>query len=321
MPRDSVSWGGFSGGYQMSAKFFSSMALTALAAVLFTACTFKKAELGTADNPVKLFFVPSVDAKVIDSNSKTMKALLEKYTPYKFEIVVPQSYIAVVEAFGAKRADVAALNTFGYILAHEKYGAEARLTVIRFGKATYQSQIIAKKGRFKDLKDLAGKRFAFVDPASLSGYILPLKFITDAGVKLGQTVFAMKHDSVVSMIYQGQVDAGATFYSPPEEKDGIQDARRLVKTQYPDVEEKIEIVKLTNDIPNDPITFRKDMPEEMKTAITDAFIKMLETDDGKRAFKDIYGVTAIQKATDKDYDSVREMMKSVNAKPEELLKK
>lgn len=286
-----------------------------------SSCTFKKAELGSKDNPVKLFFVPSVEAKVIDSNSKTIKEWLEKNTPYKFEIHVPQSYIAVVEAFGSKRADVAALNTFGYLLAHDKYGAEARLTVIRHGKATYQSQIIAKKGRFKKVEDLAGKKFAFVDPASLSGYILPLKFLKDSGVKLGETVFAMKHDNVVSMIYQGQVDAGATFYSPPEDNEGIQDARRLVKAQYPDIEEKVEIVKLTNDIPNDPITFRKEMPDDMKKAITEAFLKMVQTEEGKNAFKAIYGVTAIQTATDKDYDAVRDMMKIAGIKVEEAMTK
>ncbi|MES2963094.1 MAG: phosphate/phosphite/phosphonate ABC transporter substrate-binding protein [Bdellovibrionota bacterium] len=294
--------------------------LVVAAALLVTGCTFKKAELGSAENPVKLFFTPSVDAKVIDSNSKLMKTWLEANTPYKFEINVPQSYIAVVEAFGANRVDVAALNTFGYYLANKKYGAEARITVVRNGKTTYQSQIIAKKGRFKNLTDLEGKKIAFVDAASFSGYILPLKYLKDAGVKLGDTVFAMKHDNVVSMIYQGQVDAGATFYSPPSDKEGIQDARRLVKAQYPDVEDKIEIIKLTNDIPNDPITFRKEMPEEMKVKITDAFLAMVKTDEGKAAFKAVYGVDALQPATDKDYDSIRQMVETTGVNAEDALK-
>ena len=253
--------------------------------------------------------MPSVDAKVIDSNSKIMKEWLEANTPYKYSINVPQSYIAVIGAFGAKGADVAAMNTSGYIKANEKYGAEARLIVIRHGKKTYQSQFIAKKGRFKALTDLNGKKVAFVDAASMSGYILPLKMLADAGVRLGgDPIFAMKHDSVVSMVYQGQVDAGATFYSPPDDKEGIQDARRLVRTQYPDVEDKIEIIKLTEEIPNDPIVFRKDLPEEVKKTITDAFLKMVLSDQGREAFKAVYGVTAIELATDKDYDSVRSML-------------
>lgn len=304
----------------MSKPTWTLSSLVVAAALLVSGCTFKKAELGTAENPVKLFFTPSVDAKVIDSNSKLMKAWLEANTPYKYEINVPQSYIAVVEAFGANRVDVAALNTFGYYLANKKYGAEARITVVRHGKTTYQSQIIAKKGRFKELTDLAGKKVAFVDAASFSGYILPLKYLKDAGVSLGETVFAMKHDNVVSMIYQGQVDAGATFYSPPDEKEGIQDARRLVKAQYPDVEDKIEIIKLTNDIPNDPIAFRKEMPEEMKKKITEAFLAMVKTDEGKAAFKAVYGVDALQPATDKDYDSIRQMVETTGVNAEDALK-
>lgn len=303
---------------------FSSKVLGLLAALAVgaTGCTFKKAELGSADNPIKLFFVPSVDAKVIDSNSKVMKTWLEANTPYKYQINIPQSYVAVIEAFGAKGADVAALNTSGYIKANEKYQAEARLIVIRHGKKTYQSQFIAKKGRFKSIKDLAGKKVAFVDAASMSGYILPLKMLADAGVKLdGDPVFAMKHDNVVSMVYQGQADAGATFYSPPDEKEGIQDARRLVKTQYPDVEQKVEIIQLTDEIPNDPIVFRKDLPEDVKKTVADAFLKMVQTDEGREAFKAVYGVTAIESATDADYEPIRQMLAKLHKSADDLMSK
>lgn len=297
------------------------ISLSALSLIL-NACTFKKAELGTEDNPIKFLFVPSVDVKVIDTNTRVLKDWFEANSPYKYKIIVPHSFIAVVEAFGAKRADVAFINTFGYLLANEKYGAEARLKVVRFGKTTYQAQIVAKKGRFKDVKELNGKTFAFVDPASLSGYILPLKFLRDQGVKLGDTKFAMKHDNVISMIYQGQVDAGATFYSPPNpDEGGIQDARRLVKAQYPDVEEKVEILTLTGEIPNDPIIFAKDMPEEMKQTVVDTFLKFVKTPEGKESLKKLSSVDELQPATDADYDIVREMVKEAGLNPEEALKK
>ena len=50
------------------------------------------------------------------------------------------------------------------------------------------------------------------------------------------------------MIYQGQVDAGATWYSPPL-NGKIQDARKLVKTQYTDIESKVKIIHLTDPLP------------------------------------------------------------------------
>jgi phosphonate transport system substrate-binding protein len=295
----------------------------ALAAAFAAAsgCTFRKSELGSAGNPIKLFFVPSVDVKVIDTNSKVIREFLEANTPYKYKVEVPHSYVAVVEAFGSSKADVAALNTFGYLMANEKYGAQARLTVVRHGKTTYQAQIIAKKGRFKELKELEGKRFAFVDPASMSGYILPAQTIADAGVKLGETIFAMKHDNVVQQVYNGVVDAGATFFSPKNETEGIQDARRLVKAQFPDVEDKVEILKLTSDIPNDPIVFRKDLSEEMKTKISGAFVALVQTEAGREAFKNLYGVTDVKTATDADYESVRQMVKGLGKSAEDLMGK
>ncbi len=301
---------------------FAKLVLGLSATVLvFSSCTSKKAELGTAENPVKLYFTPSVDAKVIEDNSKTLKVYLEANTPYKFEVVIPQSYIAVVESFGTKRADIAAINTFGYLLANEKYGAEAKLTVIRHGSATYQSQFIAKEGgSIKSLADFKGKKVAFVDAASISGYLLPLKILKEKGFEPSETVFASKHDNVVSMIYQGQVDGGATFYSPPAEGE-IQDARRLVKTQYPDVEKKVKIIELTDAIPNDPIIFRKDLSDEMKTKVIEAFTKFIATPEGKDAFKKIYGVDDIKKAEAKDYDSVRTMLKTLGKSSEDFMKK
>lgn len=284
-------------------------------------CTAKRAELGTEKNPIKLFFVPSVDVKVIDTNSKIFQSYLEKHTPYKFQISVPQSFIAVVEAFGTDRADVALINSYGYYKAFTKYGAEAHLTVLRHGSATYQSQFIARAdGNIKTLSDLAGKKVAFVDPSSASGYLLPLKTLKDKKIEPKDTVFAMKHDSVVSMIYQGQVDAGATFYTPPS--DGkIEDARRLVLTQYPDVEAKIKIVDLSDPIPNDPIVYRKDLSPEMKDKITEAFLSFVKTPEGQDAFKAIYGVTELKKATDADYEGVRKMFSSLGTDEKETTKK
>jgi len=291
-----------------------------LLSVVMVACTGKKAELGSAENPIKIFFTPSVDAKVIDANSKALKEYLESVTPYKYQISIPQSYIAVVEAFGTKKADVAAFTTYGYILAHEKYGVEAHFTVLRHGSADYKSQFIAREDSgIKSIEDLNGKKIAFVDPASASGYLLPLKSLQDKNIKPKETVFAGKHDNVVTMVYNKQVEAGATFWSP-EDEEGIQDARRLVKTQFPDVEKVVKIIGLTDSIPNDPIVFRKDLPEDMKKALAEAFLKFINSPQGKEAFKKIYGVDGIKRASDADYDKVRAMLKALGKNAADFVK-
>jgi phosphonate transport system substrate-binding protein len=44
-----------------------------------------------------------------------------------------------------KKADIAGINTFSYLLANSKYGAEARLRIVRAGnETTYKGQFITR---------------------------------------------------------------------------------------------------------------------------------------------------------------------------------
>ena len=268
--------------------------------------------LGTRDNPVKIFFTPSVDANTIATNSTSFLKFMEKETGYFFKSGIPANFIAVVEAFGSNRADVAVMNSFGYLLANTKFGAEAKLKALRHGKDYYSGAIyVSEKSGIKDIKGLAGKKFAFTDASSTSGYLYPQKIFNDAKVKLGNTMFAGKHDNVITMVYQGQVDAGAAFYS--DAFDGkIKDARERVMTQFPDVEQKVKVLKITDKIPNDPFVFRKGITPEMTKKIVDALMKYLSTEEGKTTFKNIYAIDGIVPATNKDYDSLRAVIKSTN---------
>lgn len=284
-----------------------------------TSCTVDKGPLGSEKNPVKVFLIPSVDAQMLKDKAQNLKKALEELSGYNIKLSVPSSYIAVVEAFGTKKADVAIMNTFGYLLAHKKYGAEAKLMVTRFGRDTYRSQIITHVDSGIDsIEELSGRKFGYVDPSSASGHLLAKDLFKKKGIKLGQTTFAQKHDSVVTMVYQKQVDGGATFYSP--EKDGkIQDARRLVKTQFPDVEKKVKILSLTEAIPNDPIIFRKALDSDVSKKLVDAFLSYAKTEEGQKTFEDLYLVDGLIPVTDENYNKVRELLKSLNQDVEKVV--
>jgi phosphonate transport system substrate-binding protein len=301
-------------------KSLPIMALMLTGLLSLTSCQ-NDAPLGSRDNPVKLYFTPSVDAETITTNSKEFIQFLEKETGLYFETGIPTNYVAVVEAFGSGRADIGAMNSFGYLMAHEKYGAQAKLRVIRHGVDYYQGQIVAHvDSGIESVEDLDGKAFAFTDPSSTSGYMFPLKMMKEAGVDLSNEVFAMKHDNVITMIYQGQVDAGATYYSAPDEEGNIRDARQRVKTQFPDVEEKVKIIAITDKIPNDPFVFRKDLPEEVTQKFIKAIKKFIKTDQGKEIFRNIYSVDGLIDATDADYVPLEKMINAINIKKEEILK-
>ena len=264
-------------------------------------------KLGTRKNPLKLVMVPSTDSTKILSSMKPVAQCLEKETGLNFDISVPNSYIVAIEGMGSKKVDIAFLPTFGYLLAHEKFGAEALLKASRNGETTYRAAILARSDRnIKSVSDLNGKKIAYVDPASTSGYILPKKLFLDSKVKPAQEVFQGKHDAVVTAVYQGQVDAGAVFYNKPV--DGkIKDAREKVKTQFPDIEEKVKIVTLTEDIPNDPIVIRKEVSAESKTKIAKAFQSCVSKLPD--AFRGINNSDAFAVVKDSDYDGIRKTIK------------
>lgn len=294
--------------------------------IIFIAITsfneLKEDDLGSEKNPIKLYFTPSVDAKRITTNAKELVDYLTKETGYHFVTAVPASFVAVVEAFGTQKADIAGINTFSYLMAHEKYGAEARLRIVREGGVTmYKGQFLARTGIGIDsIPDLQGRKIAYVDPSSTSGYILPKALLTRKGIQPSDEVFAMKHDNVVTMIYQKQVDAGATYYADPAKDGKIMDARMRVLPQFPDVAEKVKIIGFTEEIPNDPFVFRKGLPEEMKSRIVDAFLKFVSTPEGKEALFNIYDVEGLIKTKDSDYDGLRRMLKEQNISLKGVLK-
>lgn len=290
-----------------------------VAFLLVTACTSNH-ELGSVKNPIKLFLIPGQDPVILEDNGKKVAAFLQSKSNLNFEVKVPPSYIAVVESFGSNKADIAVMNTFGYILAHEKYGAEAHLMGVHFGQKTYQGQIIARKGKFKKLEEINGKKFAYVDPASTSGFLLPTELFKKENIKPKEFIFGGKHDTVVTMVYQGQVDAGATFHTPIREGKP-QDARKLVLTQFPDVFDKIEILALTNPVPNDPIVFRKDLPLALKIKIKEALVAYLKTTDGQDTFMKLYNMNDVIAVTDEHYDEVRKTLQRLGKTAQEFIRK
>ena len=284
-------------------------------------CTRKKWPLGHLKNPIKLAFIPSVDTRLIEDHSKQIKAYFEKHSPYKFKTFVPSNYIVVVEAIGTKKADIIVMNTFGYLLAHQKYGAKAKLIVVRHGLRSYRSEFLVRAdSTIKTLEDLNGKKIAFVDPVSTSGYILPFYFLKRKGIKPKETVFAMRHGSVVTMVQQKQVDAGAAFYVP-KINNQLQDARRLVLSQYPNVEKEIKILSLTSPIPNAPVVFRKGLPSDIEEKIIQLFIRFIQNPEGKNSFEKMYAITDFERTTDAEYDGIRKIFKDLNVNVYDLLKK
>jgi len=256
--------------------------------------------LGTFKNPVRMMFVPSGDAQVIVKGGQEVAELLQKETGLHFKTSVATSYAAVIEAMGAGKVDIGWLPTFGYVLAKDKYDVELLLIVQRFGSPFYRGQIMVRADSgIHSLNDLKGKRFAFVDPASTSGHLYPKTLLLSKGFDpktfFGKSVFAGSHNAVVLSLYKGEVDGGAAY-------DG---SRAAVAKTYPDVFEKIKVIAYTKEIPNDTVSVRKELPEELKVKLRNGLKKISRSPKGSKILKRLYGISGL---VDLDglFDPVRE---------------
>ncbi|MFT4579865.1 MAG: phosphonate transport system substrate-binding protein [Nitrospinales bacterium] len=262
--------------------------------------------LGTSNNPLRMMFVPSGDAQVIVKGGQEVGDLLHKETGLYFKTSVATSYAAVIEAMGAGKVDIGWLATFSYVLAKDKYDVELLLVVQRFGSPFYRGQIMvhADSG-IQSLKDLQGKRFAFVDPASTSGHLYPKTLLLSKGFEpktfFGKSVFAGSHNAVVLSIYKGAVDGGAAY----------EGARAAVAKSYPDVFEKIKVIAYTKEIPNDTVSVRKDIPEDLKVKLRNGLKKISQSPKGSKVLKRLYGISGL---VDLDglFDPVREAGRLLN---------
>ncbi len=271
---------------------------------LVTPCVFAQ-----KTNTVNFYLTPSLSIESLDKSGAFITGFLEKETGFNIELVIPKSYDELVDNFGLPSPCFSIMSSQSYVLAHERHGAMVKLRSVRYGQSVYFGQIICRAASgIKSIKDLQGKSIAYTDELSTSGYLYPKQLLDKNGVKTASAIFVKKHDEVVRLVYEGKVDAGATFYSPPAADGEIRDARARLKSKYPDVEKKVVTIAKTEGIPNDPIVFSKNFNPEMARKLYVALVKLSTEEKGKEILRELYGAEGFVKASDADYNSLRQVM-------------
>lgn len=275
------------------------MLLVALAVVVTTLAMQPVLTTGQTDKLV-IVFVPSRETDVILFSGQQIGRMLTVALGVPVEPVVATSFTAAIEAMCTGRADIGALNPFGYVLAHEKCGVEVAAISVRFGLPYYRSQIsVRADANINKIEDLKGKKFAFVDPASTSGYLFPAAMLKKLGYDpdhfFSQTIFAGSHPNVILAIYRGQVDGGATF----------EDARTNVQAQFPDVLQKVKVLTYTNPIPNDTWSLNPKLSPVLKARIKDRLLRIAKTPDGQEALRNLYSIEGLTDVVELSDEQVR----------------
>jgi len=274
-------------------------------------------KLGSAERPINLAITPSAEVQRLTATGNVIAAALGKATNLSWKVTVPTSYAAQIDALCAGQVDVAFIAPLQMTLALDKgcvtpiaaalrKDAEGKLTT------TYESQVLVRKDSgIKTLADLKGKKFAFTDAISASGYLFPSLMVKQ---KTGQepktffasTIFAGGHPQAALAVYNKQVD-GASMFIDARVKD-LQ-TKELATGMPADILTTTDVIEKAGPIPNDGIAIRKDVPADVSNQIKKALLDYGSTDDGKKNYKDLFGWDGMQEVNASFFDPVRDAAK------------
>ena len=252
--------------------------------------------------------IPSESSDKVQDQYKDFLTYLERQTGFRVELVVAQDYNGVIEKMRKKELDFAFFGPFSYILAHETAGARALASPdFKLTGSSYSSVIISHQATgIKNVGQLKGHSFGFIDPDSTSGYLVPKAVMMKQGIDLekdfSRIVFLGRHDAAILAVKNKAVDAAAVSSNV---------LKNLMEKGIFD-ENEIKVVFSSNPIPQSVWAYREGIPAETVNKVKQAFLGAhLEPGALGVYAKD---VSRFIPREDKEYDIIRETAKLLNYK-------
>ena len=238
----------------------------ALAAATLPAPAARAAAADCPNNgTVRLAAIPAEDTTLLAPILGHLGKLIEAKLDCEVTIRFGTSYTAAIEAMRAQQAEIAMFGAFSYVLAHQVAGAEAvAVWADAEGKpGSYYASITTWPGSgIRTLQDIKGKAFAFSDPASTSGHLIPSYGLRKAGIDPDRDVHAFYTGS-----HTASFEALRNHKVPVGELNSIAVAGARVAGEY----EPAAYVTLwqSDPIPNGPFAIRANLEPKFKARLTE----------------------------------------------------
>ncbi|MCF6186867.1 MAG: phosphonate ABC transporter substrate-binding protein [Desulfobulbaceae bacterium] len=242
--------------------------------------------------------IPVASSREMSDSFGDLTNYLQQQLGIKVKLQVAGDYTAVITGMQHKRVDVAYLGPKSYCEAAKRAGAEAvAVEVGQDGTPGYYGFIITKAGSgLKDVNALKGKTWAFTDPQSTSGTLVPTIYFNEINIDpqdyFSKVIYSGSHEASILAVKSGKVAAAST--------NNLDYARGLGKRWQ---ESDFNIIWKSDLIPGSPIAVRKDLPSSLKMAIKGAFISY-SNKDGLEKLK----IAGYIPGDDSMYNGVRELI-------------
>lgn len=256
----------------------------------------------------------------------TANTCLQKYTEETLGVPVklftPADYDGVIQGLLGGTLDAAILGASSYAKAYMSDPEAVEPVLVKAnldGSITYHSIGFARTDSgITSLDDMKGKTFAFGDPNSTSGYLIPLVELPKAGYSMkpgeyfGDIKFTGGHEQTIVAVKNGDVDAGVTWADGQGDWiDGYNSGalRKAADSGLVDMNDIVEIWK-SEPIPEGPMVVRKALPADVKEKFT-ALIAGLGEKDADCLYGVASGETAgFKPVTHEAYNTIIEVRKA-----------
>ncbi len=143
------------------------------------------------ENTLKFLVLSTVSIKRTYQTYYNLISLVEEKLGQPIQIIQKKTYAEALEAFEKGEVDIGYVCGYLSVLGNERGVMDKLVMPIVEGKDRYTSYLITRKDlNIDSITDLEGRSFAFSDPSSFSGYLVPKHIIEENGFKRrNKTIF------------------------------------------------------------------------------------------------------------------------------------
>ncbi len=219
----------------------------------------------------------------------------------EIEFVQRKTYGEINELLAKGQIEMAFICSGPYAFGKEKYGIELLATPQVQNSHFYQSYLIVNKNSvFRSLADLRGSIFAFTDPDSNSGKLVPTVWLAQMGEKpetfFRKTIYTYSHDNAILAVARGLVDGAAV--------DGL--IWEYFHQKNPIFTSKTRIIRKSEPYGIPPIVASKALTLQLKTLIRQELFAMHQDPEGRKILHELL-IDRFINPRDEWYDSIRKI--------------
>ena len=223
----------------------------------------------------------------------------------QIELIQRKTYREVSDLFTKGEIDLAFVCSGPYATGKEKYGFELLATPEIQGTHFYQAYLIVnKESAYRNLEDLRGRIFAFTDPDSNTGRLVPVYWLAARSVRpetfFARTIYTYSHDNSILAVARGLVDGAAV--------DGL--VWEYYNRKNPTFTSSTRIIRKSDPYGMPPLVASRYLPEELKGRIRQVLIKMHREPEGRDILKELM-IDRFVVPDERWYDTIRRMERTV----------